>query len=66
MKMPPLMSHAAPVVKKAAEKKAKDDAKNGGGTLQPVVEEAEPEFVPEARERPGAEPTAESVFGKRD
>ena len=54
------------VVKKAAEKKAKDDAKNGGGTLQPVVEEAEPEFVPEARERPGAEPTAESVFGKRD
>ena len=52
--------------KKAAEKKAKDDAKNGGGTLQPVVEEAEPEFVPEERVRPGAEPTAESVFGRND
>ena len=54
------------IVKKAADKKAKDDAKNGGGTLQPVVEEAEPEFVPEERVRPGAEPTAESVFGRND
>jgi len=60
------------LVKKAAEKKAKDDAKRGGATLQPAdgeapaAEEAEPEFVPEARERRGAEPTAESVFGKKD
>jgi hypothetical protein len=55
------------VVRKAADKKAKDDAKNGGAALQPVeAEPAEPEFVPEARERRGAEPTAESVFGKRD
>ena len=55
------------IVKKAADKKAKDDAKKGGATLQneaPV--EAEPEFVPEERERRGAEPTAESVFGKQD
>ncbi len=59
------------VVRKAAEKKAKDDAKRGGPTLQAadapaedvVVEE---EFVPEERERRGAEPTAESVFGTRD
>ena len=58
------------LVKKAAEKKARDDAKSGGATLRPAgeVEEApaEPEFVPEARQRPGAEPTAESVFGTRD
>ena len=62
------------LVRKAAEKKAKDDAKKGGATLQPAdaseaaaPEEApEPEFVPEARERRGAEPTAESVFGKKD
>lgn len=55
------------VVKKAADKKAKEDAKNGGAALQPVeAEPAEPEFVPEARERRGAEPTAESVFGPRD
>lgn len=55
------------IVKKAADKKAKDDAKSGG-VLQPVEPEveAEPEFVPEERERPGAEPTAESVFGSRD
>ena len=56
------------IVRKAADKKAKDDLKKGGGTIQPVEAEveAEPEFVPEARERRGAEPTAESVFGKQD
>lgn len=55
------------VVRKAAEKKARDDARRGGPALQPVEEEpAEPEFVPEAAERRGAEPTAESVFGSRD
>ena len=55
------------LVRKAADKKAKDDAKKGGATLQPVDETpAEPEFVPEERERRGAEPTAASVFGSRD
>ncbi|QLQ13783.1 MAG: DUF1013 domain-containing protein [Brevundimonas sp.] len=63
------------VVRKAAEKKAKDDAKRGGPTLQETEDalaaaqaetDNEPEFVPEARERRGAEPTAESVFGKAD
>ena len=57
------------LVRKAADKKIKDDAKRGGATLQAVdapVEDAEPEFVPEERERRGAEPTAESVFGTRD
>ena len=57
------------LVRKAADKKAKDDAKKGGATLQPVdapVEPAEEEFVPEARERRGAEPTAASVFGSKD
>jgi len=54
------------VVRKAAEKKAKDDAKNGGGTILPVAEEIEPEFVPEEPERDTAEHTAESVFGSRD
>ena len=55
------------IVKKAADKKAKDDAKNGGGVLQAIeAEPEEPEFVPEERVRPGAEPTAESVFGKND
>jgi hypothetical protein len=57
------------LVRKAAEKKAKDDAKKGGATLQAVdapVEPVEEEFVPEARERRGAEPTAASVFGSRD
>jgi hypothetical protein len=52
------------LVSKAAAKKNKDDAKKGG-TIEPVDQTpAEPEFVPEARERRGAEPTAESVFGK--
>jgi hypothetical protein len=55
------------VVRKAADKKAKDDAKNGGAALQSIqAEPEEPEFVPEERVRPGAEPTAESVFGKND
>ena len=44
----------------------KDDLKKGGGTIQPVAEEVEPEFVPEARQRPTAEPTAASVFGTKD
>ena len=58
------------IVRKAAEKKARDDAKKGGATLQPAdaapEEPAEPEFVPEERVRRGAEPTAESVFGRKD
>ena len=57
------------LVKKASDKKAKDDAKKGGGTLAPAGEaEApeEPEFTPEARERRGAEPTAASVFGSNE
>jgi hypothetical protein len=55
------------IVRKAADKKAKDDAKKGGPALQPVeAEPAEPEFVPEERERRGAEPTAASVFGSRE
>ena len=58
------------IVRKAAEKKARDDARKGGATLQAAdaVEEtpAEPEFVPEERVRRGAEPTAESVFGSKD
>jgi hypothetical protein len=55
------------LVRKAADKKAKDDLKKGGATMQPVeAEPAEPEFVPEARERRGAEPTAASVFGTND
>jgi hypothetical protein len=58
------------LIRKAADKKARDDAKSGGATLKSAVEveevPAEPEFVPEAAERRGAEPTAESVFGSRD
>ncbi|MET4684827.1 DUF1013 domain-containing protein [Brevundimonas faecalis] len=57
------------VVRKAADKKAKDDLKSGAA-LQSIeeapVEAEEPDFVPEERVRPGAEPTAESVFGSRD
>ena len=52
------------LVSKAAEKKNRDDAKKGGAALQPIEETpAEPEFVPEERERRTAEPTAASVFG---
>jgi hypothetical protein len=52
------------IISKAAEKKNRDDAKKGGAALQPIEETpAEPEFVPEERERRTAEPTAESVFG---
>ncbi|PZO07230.1 MAG: DUF1013 domain-containing protein [Alphaproteobacteria bacterium] len=52
------------LVAKAAAKKNKDDLKKSGGTIQPVDETpVEPEFVPEERERRGAEPTAASVFG---
>ena len=55
------------LVSKAAEKKNKDDLKKGGGTIQPVeAEPVEPDFVPEERERRGAEPTAASVFGSKD
>jgi hypothetical protein len=55
------------IVRKAADKKARDDARKGGGALQPIeAEPAEPEFVPEEAQRRGAEPTAESVFGRRE
>ena len=55
------------LVSKAAEKKNRDDAKKGGAALQPIEETpAEPEFVPEERERRTAEPTAASVFGTGD
>lgn len=56
------------IISKAAEKKNRDDLKKGGAALQPIEAEelAEPEFVPEERERRGAEPTAESVFGTGD
>jgi len=55
------------LIRKAADKKAKDDLKKGGGTIQPVeAEPAEPEFVPDAPERRTAEPTAASVFGTGD
>lgn len=54
------------VIRKAADKKAKEDAQNG--ILQPVVtEEAPVEIEEEETDRYGAgEPTAESVFGSRD
>ncbi|MDP3405352.1 MAG: DUF1013 domain-containing protein [Brevundimonas sp.] len=55
------------LVSRAADKKNKDDAKKGGAALQPIeAEPAEPEFVPEERERRTAEPTAASVFGTND
>ncbi len=55
------------LVSKAADKKNKDDAKKGGAALQPIeAEPAEPEFVPEERERRTAEPTAASVFGTNE
>ncbi len=51
------------LVRKAAEKKARDEAKKGGASLQPVEPEPapEPEIEEEART---AEPTADSVFGR--
>ncbi|WP_292050979.1 MULTISPECIES: DUF1013 domain-containing protein [unclassified Brevundimonas] len=55
------------VIRKAADKKAKEDAQNG--VLQPVVteEEAPVEIEEEETDRFAAgEPTAESVFGSRD
>ena len=55
------------LIRKAADKKARDDAKAGGPTLQAAAEApAEPEFVPDAAEPRRAQPTAESVFGPRD
>jgi uncharacterized protein len=58
------------LIKKAAEKKARDDAKSGGATLaaagQVEPAPAEPEFVPEEEERRDTSHTAESVFGPRD
>ena len=61
------------VVKKAAEKKARDLAKNGGATLQPadeaeaVVEvEADTWQADEADNARRAEPTVEDVFGRSD
>ncbi|MBX9614212.1 MAG: DUF1013 domain-containing protein [Caulobacteraceae bacterium] len=55
------------LVSRAADKKNKDDAKKGGAALQPIeAEPAEPEFVPEERERRTAEPTAASVFGTNE
>ena len=61
------------VVKKAAEKKARDLAKNGGATLQPageaeaVVEvETDTWQADEADNARRAEPTVEDVFGRSD
>jgi hypothetical protein len=55
------------LVSKAADKKNRDDLKKGGAALQPVeAEPAEPEFVPEERERRTAEPTPASVFGTKE
>ena len=55
------------VIKKAADKKAKDDAKKGGATLQTGEAQpaAEPAFEPDAPEA-RSQHTAESVFGSRD
>ena len=54
------------VIRKAADKKAKEDAQNG--ILQPVVteEEAPVEIEEETDRYASSEPTAESVFGSRD
>jgi len=61
------------VVKKAAEKKAKELAKNGGATLQPAGEAetaAEPQAdawqADDAEQDRRAEPTVEDVFGRSD
>ena len=55
------------VIKKAADKKAKEDAKKGGATLQTgeAQPETEPAFEPDAPEA-RSQHTAESVFGSRD
>ncbi|NUN67798.1 DUF1013 domain-containing protein [Pseudanabaena biceps] len=59
-------------VRKAAEKRARDEAREGGPSLRPVGEvEPEPAPEPEIEEddydvRSGPEPTAESVFGRSD
>jgi len=55
------------VIRKAAEKKAREDAKKGGATLEAAGPEApaEPEFEPEAAEQ-REHHTAESVFGSDD
>ena len=55
------------MIKKAADKKARDDAKKGGATLQSTEAqpEAEPAFEPDAPEA-RSQHTAESVFGSRD
>ena len=59
-------------VRKAAEKRARDEAREGGPSLRPVGE-VEPETAPEREieeedydARSGPEPTAESVFGRSD
>ena len=62
------------VVKKAAEKKAKELAKNGGATLQPAgeAEAVEPAAAEDAWQADEAdkgrrpEPTVEDVFGRSD
>lgn len=54
------------VVRKAAEKKARDDAKRGGPALQPVEEDAPVPVEDDVAPGSGAEPTAESVFGSND
>lgn len=60
------------VVKKAAEKKAKELAKSGGATLQPAGEaEAQPAeeeawTADESEQRRPAEPTVEGVFGRSE
>jgi hypothetical protein len=54
------------VVRKAAEKKAREDAKRGGPTLdaEPAAEPVAPAVADEPQDT--AEPTAESVFGSQD
>lgn len=59
------------VVRKAAEKRAKELAKAGGATLAPAgeaeaAEPAEEAWAPEAEERRGAEPSIEDVFGRSE
>jgi len=57
------------LVRKAADKKARDDAKAGGPALAPADVDDEPHVLlpqeDEAEEEYGEEPTAESVFGSR-